>query len=182
MTLDTSFELGYVLRSHGLKGELMCALDTDDPEAYEDIQQIFLLQKGGLVPYKVEGFNLQKQGEQAIIKLKGIERVEDADPLKGTKLYLPLSVLPALKDDQFYYHEIVGYTLIDEAQNGQAVGLIAEVYEMPQQVLLGVLVNGIEALVPLHDDFWVRLDKAQKRLHLRLPAGLVDVYLGGEDE
>jgi 16S rRNA processing protein RimM len=72
--------------------------------------------------------------------------------------------------------------LVDEAQNGAEVGPIGEVYEMPQQVMLGVLVQGVEALVPLHDDFLVRLDKANKRLHLRLPAGLVDVFLDREED
>jgi 16S rRNA processing protein RimM len=179
MTLSDTFELGYIIRSHGLKGEVLVALDTDDPEAYEDTAVLYLLLKQGLVPYKVERFNLQKQGEQAIVKLKGIDRIEDTEGLKGTKLYLPAEALPALDDDQFYYHDIVGYTVIDRNLDGDVVGTVGEVYEMPQQVMLGVLVNGVEALVPLNDDFLVKIDKPNKRIIMQLPDGLIDVFLGG---
>jgi len=177
MTPTDCFELGYVQRPHGLQGELMLALDTDEPEAYQDLDKLYLTEKGSLVPYKIESFYLQKQGAQALVMLKGINSIEAAEALKGATVYLPLSYLPALKEDQFYYHEIVGYTLIDEAQGGTTVGTIAEVYEMPQQLMLGVQVQGREVLVPMADAFWVRIDKKARTLHLNLPEGLVDVFL-----
>lgn len=182
MTIDDCFELGYILRPHGLKGEVMAVLEADEPELHKKAPLLYLATKQGLVPYKLEGFNLQKQGEQAILKLKGIDTVEQTEGLKGTKLYLPLSALPELADDQFYYHEIVGFTVYDNNQDGEEVGPVADVYEMPQQLMLGVIVNGVEALIPLHDDFLVRVDKKAKRIVMKLPPGLIDVYLGGGEE
>jgi 16S rRNA processing protein RimM len=181
MTLSDTFELGYILRPHGLKGDVILVLDSDDPQAYEAVEVLYLQLRQGLVPYRVEGFNLQKQGEQAIVKLKGLTRVEDAEELKGVKIYLPLAELPALEEDQFFYHDIVGYEVADAAQGNAIIGTITEVYELPQQVMLGVLVQGVEALIPLHDDFLVETDKANKRLVMSLPEGLLDLYLGGED-
>ncbi len=181
MTVEDCFELGYVLRPHGLKGELMLALEADEPEAYAKCTELYLNLPHGLVPYRVEGFNVVQQGERAIAKLKGLAAVEQAEPLKGAKVYLPLTALPELDDDQFYYHDIVGYTVVDQTQGGAVVGTVGEVYELPQQTMLGVLVGGTEALVPLHDDFLVQVDKGNRRLVMQLPEGLLDVYLGGDD-
>ena len=182
MTTDDCFELGYILRPHGLKGAVVVVLEADEPEAHAGTKELYLMTRQGLVPYKVEDFNLQKQGEQAIVKLKGLDTVEQTEGLKGVKLYLPLSTLPPLADDQFYYHEVVGFTVYDNNDDGNEVGPVTDVYELPQQVMLGVLVDGVEALIPLHDDFLVRVDKKARRIVMKLPEGLVDVFRGGVEE
>ena len=119
------------------------------------------------------------RGDKAIVALEEVESVEDAKALKGSELYLPLTLLPELADDQFYYHDLKGFALEDG--NGVHIGEIAAVLEAGTQDLLQVNhETGKEVLVPLIDELLVKVDKAAKKLVMNLPEGLLDVYLSEE--
>uniref|UniRef100_UPI0006E1FE9A ribosome maturation factor RimM n=1 Tax=Hymenobacter sp. AT01-02 TaxID=1571877 RepID=UPI0006E1FE9A len=129
---------------------------------------------GKLVPYGVE--KLQPQTDnRVLLKLKGIDRVEDAEPLRNAKLWRALADLPTLEEDQFYFHDVIGYTVIDE-QLGQ-LGTVETFYELPQQDVLAMSYKGQEVLIPVVDELILHADDAQQQLHVRLPEGLLDVYL-----
>jgi 16S rRNA processing protein RimM len=69
---------------------------------------------------------------------------------------------------------LLGYELItDEDEN---LGPIVEVIEQPHQVLLQVLLDGKEALIPLHQETLDKIDRKAKKVFVSLPDGLLDVY------
>ncbi|MEO6685672.1 MAG: ribosome maturation factor RimM, partial [Dyadobacter sp.] len=115
MTHDSSFLLGYIVRTHGTSGDVVIFLDVDYPEEYEDLDSVYFDIKGDLVPYFIERFNLQKQAK-AIVTFEDVNTIEKAQALVGTSLYLPLDSLAELEEEEFYYHEIKGYTVIDEVK------------------------------------------------------------------
>lgn len=173
MTANDCFELGFILRPHGLRGEVQLVLDVDEPQSYKDLATIYIQAKAGLVPYGISIEHLN--GSKAIAKLEGVATQEQAQALKGRAVWLPLQDLPALDGDQFYYHEITGFTVHDQT-TGEDVGLVTDVYELPQQDTLAVNANGAEVLIPLVDDFIVGVDKAAKRIIMKLPEGLVAAF------
>jgi 16S rRNA processing protein RimM len=86
-----------------------------------------------------------------------------------------MSELPELGEDQYYYHELVGFEVIDDS-----LGLIGEVkviYDMETQDLLGVEHKGKEVLIPIQDQIIQKVDKAAKKVYCSLPTGLIDIYL-----
>ena len=96
---------------------------------------------------------------------------EQAKKLLKCDLYLPDNLLPKLKEDEFYFHEIVGYTAFDE--EGKEVGEVVEIYDLPNNPVAEILVEGKEVLVPLN--LMIELDKKNKKLHIEIPDGLVDL-------
>ncbi|MET4106596.1 ribosome maturation factor RimM [Hymenobacter sp. UYP22] len=177
MTLDDCYELGSIVKPHGLKGFVVAALDVDDLEAYRKLKMVLLempTAPGKLIEYAVE--KLQPQGtERALLKLKGIERIEEAEPLRNAKLWRPLAELPALKDDQFYFHDVVGFTVVDQ-QLGE-LGNVETFYELPQQDVLSMRYQGQEVLIPVADELILSADQEAKKLYVNLPEGLLEVYL-----
>ncbi len=173
MTTNDCFELGYILRPHGLKGEVQLVLDVDEPESYKGLSTIYIQAKAGLVPYGIRIDHLNNG--KAIARLDGVDTQEQAQAMKGRTVWLPLEELPELKEDQFYYHEIVGFVVHDQA-TGQDVGTVTDVYELPQQDTLAVNANGAEVLIPLVDDFLVEVNKEDKRIVMNLPEGLVETF------
>ena len=95
MTTNECFELGYITRSHGLAGEVVAVLDTDNPRHYASLKSAFLQIKGALVPYLITRIKIVSG--KATIGLDGVSTAEQADELKGTKIWLPLSALPVIK-------------------------------------------------------------------------------------
>ncbi len=180
MQISECFELGYVLKTHGLKGDVLIVLDVDNPEEYEEMDSFFVLTQGQLVPYFFESYNLQ--GNRAIVKLEDINSIDAAKNLIGCKLYLPLDNLPDLEDDQFYYHEVIGYQVIDETKG--ELGQVHAIYDMPGNDLLAMRYQGKEILIPINDAIVKQADHEKKLLYVNLPEGLLEVFLneGGEEE
>ena len=174
MRIEDCFELGFILKTHGLKGDLQLVMESDEPDFYASLTQIYLQAKSGLVPFAVTAWNPQR--DKAIIHLEGIESVEKAQELKSRKVFIPVTELPVLNPDQFYFHEIHGFTVLD-ATTVTRVGTVTDVVEMPQQNMLVVDSNGKEVLIPLADDLLVEIRREVREIEMRLPEGLLDIYL-----
>ncbi|WP_022822423.1 ribosome maturation factor RimM [Hymenobacter norwichensis] len=177
MTLDDCYLLGSIGKPHGLKGFVIAFLDVDDLDAYRKVKSVLLempATPGKLIAYDVE--KLQPQAENRVmLKLKGINRIEEAEILRNAKLYRPLAELPKLADDQFYFHDVVGYTVVD-SELGE-LGTVETFYELPQQDVLAMRYKGQEVLIPVVDELITRADQEAKKLYVALPEGLLDVYL-----
>lgn len=177
MTIDECFELGYLMKPHGLRGAIVANFDVDDPSAYFKLKTVYLALASAptkLVAYEVEKVQPQA-GKRALLKLRGHDRIEEAEPLRGSKMYLPLADLPALEDDQFYFHDVIGFTVMDETL-GQ-LGTVENFYELPQQDVLAMRYQGQEVLIPVVDELVSHADMAARQLFVNLPEGLLDVYL-----
>ena len=174
MNIDACYQLGYIVRTHGVKGQVIAFFDVDYPEDYEELESVFLLINGRLVPFFIDAIDHQPNG-RIILKFEDVNSIVEAEKLKNVQLYLPLDALPELEEDQFYFHEVIGYTVIDE-QLGE-LGTIKEIYEMPYQDLMAMEYQGVEVLIPVQDELVLRADKETQKLFVNLPEGLVDLYL-----
>ena len=112
MTKNDCYYLGKVTKRHGFKGNLIIHLDTDEPELYDTLEAVFIEQDGTLVPFFFET-SQPYQGTKLLVKFEDVED-EDVDKLINRELYLPLKSLPELSGTDFYYHEIVGFTIYDQ--------------------------------------------------------------------
>jgi len=165
--------LGYILKPHGLKGAMHIELDVDDPSKYERMESVFVHKDGNLIPFFIKA--LQITGNRGIVALEDVKSIDDAQALKSCQLFLPASLLPKLDDDQFYYHEVIGYTVVD-TENG-ALGIIEEIYSAGTQDLISMKYKEKEVLLPVSDEIVLRADHAKKVVYVKLPEGLLDVYL-----
>lgn len=173
MNIDACYQLGYIVRTHGIKGQVVAFFDVDYPEDYEKLESVFLLINGKLIPFFIKTINAQSKG-RFIIKFEDTDTIEQSEKLKGASLYLPLASLPELDGDQFYFHDLIGYTIVDETLG--ALGVIKEFFELPHQDLMAMDYQGTEVLIPMQDELIIRADKANQKLYMNLPEGLVEVY------
>ncbi|MGF1534586.1 MAG: ribosome maturation factor RimM [Bernardetiaceae bacterium] len=176
MTTEDCFELGVFRKTHGLHGELRLQLETDTPERYQKLDALFLEQRGQLVPYFVERITIQ--GDQAILKLEEVDSIEAAQLLVGCTVFLPLTALPELEEGEIFLHDLVGFTLSDVRMG--TLGKVTEVNELPNNMLLSVRYRGKDILIPFQDALIERLDTTSKQVLMRLPEGLVELYLEEE--
>lgn len=173
MNIDACFQLGHIVKTHGIKGQVVAFFDVDFPEDYEDLESVFLEQQGRLVPFFIDTMEAQQKG-RFIIKFEDITTIEQAEKLRNTALYLPLDELPELEEDQFYFHDVIGYTVVDA--NYGDLGIVKEFYDLPQQQLMAMEYLGQEMLIPVIDEIFLRADHDAKKLHINLPEGLLEVY------
>lgn len=171
------FELGYIERSHGVDGAFVAVFDVDQPMHYAQIESLFIEQGAQLVPYLVSRISSAK-GNRFVLSVQGVTTEAGAYALKGHTLFLPESALPSLKSNQFYFHELVGCRVEDAALG--LLGIITEIFSLPNQTLMAMNWQESEVLIPVHDDIVKQLDRDNKVVKTNLPEGLLEVYLQPE--
>ncbi len=174
MRKEDCFYLGKIAKKFSFKGEVLVYLDTDEPELYQNLESVFVEINKSLVPFFILKSQLHK-GKFLRIRFEDIENEEDADRIIGCEAYLPLSMLPKLEGTQFYYHEVIGFDVIDLMRGN--IGKIVAINDSGAQPLFEIDKNGTEILIPLIDDFIIALDRENKTITLETPEGLVDLYL-----
>ncbi len=167
------FELGYIKQTHGINGFLKAILDVDYPENYTKLESIFLFIEGRLIPFFIEEMDIQDK--VALLKFEDINDIHEASKLKGVSLFAPIHWLPKLPEDQYYYHEIIGFEVIDSRHG--ALGQVKELFTHSPQVLFSVLFQQKEVLIPLQDDIVTKVDKQTQKIFVTLPEGLLEIYL-----
>ena len=174
MQKEDCFYLGKIVKKYSFKGELLVKLDTDDPSIYTKMVSVFIDKNKSLIPFFIERSSLHKS-TLLRVKFEDIDSEEDADKLLKSELYLPLEFLPQLTGNKFYYHEIFGFEAEDLSFG--LIGIIKGVNDSTNQAILEIDRNGSEILIPLIDDFIKSVDRAQKKIILEVPEGLIDIYL-----
>ncbi|WP_431162904.1 ribosome maturation factor RimM [Flagellimonas beolgyonensis] len=174
MRKEDCFYLGKVVSKYSFKGEVLVKLDTDEPEIYENMESVFVSLGNNLVPFFIDRCRLHKSNLLRI----DFEEVKDeptADKIIGAELYLPLSMLPPLSGNKFYFHEVIGFTLMDEVYGN--IGTIKSINDSASQDLFEVEKEGKELLIPINDEIITKVDRKNRTIHVKTPEGLVDLYL-----
>lgn len=174
MQKEDCFYLGKIVSKHSFKGEVLVKLDTDEPGIYENMESVFVSIGNNLVPFFIEKCYLHKSNLLRI-RFEEISSEADADRIIGSNLYLPLKFLPKLSGNKFYYHEIIGFTVMDK-QHGN-IGVITGVNDSVSQVLFEVEKDDKQLLIPVADKIIQKVDRDVKTIYVTTPEGLVDLYL-----
>jgi 16S rRNA processing protein RimM len=174
MRKDECFYLGKIAKKFSFKGEVLVYLDTDEPELYEDMESVFVEFNKNLIPYFIESSSLHKN-DFLRVQFEDVDSEEEADQLIGCAVYLPLSMLPKLEGNQFYFHEVIGFEIEDKRLG--VFGIIQSINDTTAQPLFEVLNGEVELLIPMIDQFLVEIDRKNKKVVMDLPEGLIEMYL-----
>ncbi len=174
MRKEDCFYLGKIAKKFSFKGEVLIYLDTDEPELYQDMESVFVNFNNNLVPYFILNSSLHKN-DFLRVQFEDVDDEAEADSIMNCEVYLPLSMLPKLEGNQFYFHEVIGFE-IEDLRLG-VFGKIVSINDSSAQPLFEVVNGNVEILVPLIDQFLVKIDRDNKKVIMDLPEGLVEMYL-----
>lgn len=181
MNKNECFNLGYISKTVGNKGDLLLIFDVDDVSKYRKLESVFVEINKELVPFFIT--QLELRGNGAKVNFDGINTTDRAQELTGSSLFLPLSALPPLKGKKFYFHEVLGFTAKDKIHG--EIGIIENILDYPTQAIFQIKKGETEILIPVKEDFIISIDRAGKIVELNAPEGLIDIYLDpqqGADE
>lgn len=172
METKDCYHLGRITKPWGTKGQMALYLDVDTPADYAALDSAFVEVKGRLVPhfFHVDQLN----DHRAVVTFEELTP-DQAAALAGHDLYLPLDLLPRLDGNRFYFHEVIGFRIVD-AVHGD-IGTLQQVLEYPAQPLFQIMKNGTEILIPVIDPVIKRVDRQDRTLYIEAPNGLIDTYL-----
>lgn len=166
------FKIGKLSASTGLKGELILKHSLGKKTSLKGLEAIFIEdRKDRFIPYFIESAKARSENE-TVIKLESVDIVETARKLTPKEVWL------TEEDFKKFVAKsspiaLLGFNIIHENED---LGEILEVIEQPHQVLCIILLNGKEALIPIHEDSLEKVDAKNRRVYVSLPDGLLDIY------
>lgn len=162
---------GFIVKPWGFQGHLIVGCEALDEDDFPNSGFLFLKVDGLPVPFRIE--ECARKGGHLTVKLEDLSTEQDAKALAGLEVYLPLLEADETTADPSW-DELVGYEVTDEIAG--AIGRIEEVEEFPMQFIATVNYSGREVLFPLNESLVISIDVNQRRITVRLPDGLLDIY------
>ena len=174
MRKEDCFYLGKIAKKFSFKGEVLLYLDTDQPELYENMESVFVEFNKNLVPFFIENSSFHKK-DFLRVQFEDVDSEAEADSILNCDVYLPLNMLPKLSGNKFYFHEVIGFEIEDKRVG--IFGKIVSINDSSAQPLFEVLNGEVEILIPMIDQFLVKIDRENKKVIMDLPEGLIEMYL-----
>jgi 16S rRNA processing protein RimM len=171
MKPDELYKAGFVMRPHGLKGEITISLDADAPADWESLKSIFLEVKSQLVPYFIETISVRH--EKAFLKLEDVNTPEAAAALKGTSIYLPKASRPKPARGDFYNEEIIDFEVIDEELG--MLGTVQAIEQAGPSRFIVLSHKMKEVMIPVNGPFIKSVNRSKKTVSVSLPEGFLEI-------
>ncbi len=170
--------VGAIMGAFGVNGEIrlksFCA-EPGDIGSYGPLSN-----EDGSQTYELTLSRPVKSGFAA--RIKGVRYKDQADALKGIRLFVARDALPALPDDEFYHSDLTGMKVIDTG--GQELGRIKAVLNHGASDLLEVTGAGIKGglLIPFTLEVVPTVDLTARRVIVDLPHGLMPGETSDDEE
>lgn len=160
-----------IVKSRGLRGELVAEVLTDFPERFEDLEAVIaLLPDGTRQSLKIERFWFQKG--RIIFKFAGFDSIETAETLRAAEVCIPESEAVELEEDEFFDWELAGCTV--ETVDGEPIGRVKELMRTGGTEILVIEGAGKEYLIPFAEAICVEVDVENKLIKVDAPEGLLE--------
>jgi 16S rRNA processing protein RimM len=172
----TGVTLARILRPRGLRGEVAAEILTDFPERLPKLREVWLAgERGAPRRVRVQRCWLSPgRGGQAIFHFADINSIEEAEPLRGLQVQVPIEQRAQLEAGKYFVGDLIGCE-VWEAGGSSALGSVRDVEFPGGAPLLAVDSSAGEVLVPLAAEFCLHIDVKAKRIDVKLPEGLLDL-------
>lgn len=172
------YTVGKLVNTHGIRGEVKIWPQTDFPEVRFAKGSVLTLvdeEKGG-TSFTVEVVSSRLQKNVYVVKLKGFDNINDIEKYKGWTLKVSEDDLVDLPEDEYYYHQIIGCTVVTD--EGEELGEVTEILSPGANdvwVVKGKDSGGRarEVLLPVIDEVLLNVDVAAKVIKVKLLEGLI---------
>jgi len=166
------YQLGTLLRSHGVKGGAVLGLDLDIPnEEILKMELVFVVLDNLPVPFFIEEIKTHSKGK-FILKFEDINEIEDADEICNSTVLVEKTSLPEFKNE-LSIEDLVGYTVITQDQ--KEVGVIEEFMDINLNPMFRIGEEEDEILIPASPNFIIEVNENSKVIIIEIPEGLIDL-------
>lgn len=168
--------IGRVAKAHGVAGEVVVDIRTDDPLArFAAGNSLRGRPSRGGAERTFVVQSVREHGGRLLIRFAGVDDRSAADALRGTLFLVDVADLPPIEDpDEFYDHQLEGLAV--RTVDGAEIGVVTEVLHTPAGELLAIKrVGGTELLVPFVSAIVTSVSLADKTVQIDPPDGLLEL-------
>lgn len=167
------FDVGRIVNTQGLKGEVRVISVTDFSEERYQPGSVLTLFQEGKEPMELRVNSHRKHKNFDLLTFEGLNRIEQVEVFKGGTLKITEEQLHELDEDEFYYHEIIGLTIVTE--EGEELGTIKEILPLGSNDVWVVKRKGHkDLLLPYIKDVVQEVDLEAGVARVTLLEGMLD--------
>ena len=186
--------IGSVVRAHGVRGEVVVAVTTDEPQDRYVVGSVLETDPTAAGPLTIEGLRVHTSSgvDRLLVAFEGVEDRDSAERLRGVKLLVDADdIEPSDDPDEFHDFQLIGLAVHvgeapavgeaaaageDPAAGGERIGEIVRVDHGPgADMLIVARPDGRQTLVPFVTAIVPTVDIATGRVVITPPDGLLDL-------
>lgn len=164
-------EIGQIVSTHGIRGEVRLNPWCDSPEFANKFKTFYFDEKG---TQPVKAVSCRPHGNIAILKLEGVDTVEQANALRNRMLWFKRSDAH-LPEGQWFINELIGCEVLDADDETLCYGTLTDVAPTGANDVWYINTpDGREVLIPAIKDVVKKCDVAENRVYIKPLGGLFD--------
>ncbi len=167
--MEKFFPIGRVVKPHGVKGKIKIDYFGEELDRFLSYKEIFIEDlKGQLRSYEI--IKATPKPPKIILRLKGIEKIEEVIPLIGKEILVKREDLPPLDSGEYYWADLVGMKV--ETDKGKIIGKIKSIFSTGANDVIIVEGKKGEILLPVIEDVIKNVDLEKNVIKVSRMEGL----------
>jgi len=173
--------IGKITKAHGIHGEVKIIAYSGDPSPMKEYPQMAFEDRHHGSVEKGESLELHTisrcriQGKYAIVAFENVTTRNRAEDLVGTEVWVNKELLPDLQDDEFYWYDIEGMTVVSD--DGKPIGTITKIFATGAHDIIVVRQGRDEFFIPARDEFVSNIDRDKRVVTVKPVPGLLEMNL-----
>ena len=172
MKKDDHYLLGSLLKTSGIKGEIILKFNNDCPEEIQKLESIFIDVDNKLVPFFIENIRI-KSNNTVVVKFEDLDSEHKSLEFIGADFYLTNEQADQHQMESEEFVDLEGYRIYD--QNDQYIGEVIDFIDIPENPLLNVRSKEGEILIPTKDELIIEMDEDTRVIKITMVDGLTEL-------
>lgn len=164
------FEVGQIVNTFGVKGMLKVKPFTDDVNRFEELKKVYICKKEKLEEVEIEEVKYHK--DMVLLKVKGIDDMNEAEKVKGLYLKIDRKNAKKLPKDTYFIADLLGLQVYSDT--GELLGKVDDIFRTgANDVYVIKNENGKQILLPGIPDVIKEIDLEKEKIIVHLLKGLI---------
>lgn len=170
--MEEFLRVGVISSTHGIRGEVKVYPTTDDVQRFQALKQVVLDTGKEQIQLEVEGVKFFKQF--AILKFKGMDRIEEIEPYLGKDLLVAREDAVPLEEGEYFIADLIGLRVVSE--QGEELGRLTDVLQTgANDVYIVERKDAKELLIPAIRECILKVDFIEGEMMVHLLDGLLEL-------
>lgn len=168
--MQKNLEIGQIVNTFGIKGYVKVVPYVDDIERYDELKKVYIKSKNRETEYEVEEVKYQKN--MVLLKLKGIDRIEEAEKLRNAFLEVDRENAIDLEEGEYFIADLIGLQVITD--KGEQLGKLEDIYNTGSSDIYVVKDElGKQILLPAIEDVIKEINIEENKITVHIIEGLI---------
>ena len=168
--------IGKIISLHGIKGEVKVFPTTDDVKRFDDLSEFYIMDSDDATDdmfenigrYESEGTKYIKN--TCILKIKGLDSIEDSTKFVGKNIYVDRDNAIKLKDNEYFVMDLLG---LKAYRDNELLGEVKDIMKTKANGILVIDNSNKDLLVPMVSDFIESVDLKNSIIKIKTIEGLI---------